>query len=99
MPQTNVEERMAKVEGILEQMAERLNHIETGQISLREGQEGLRKEFIQGQEALRKDFAGQLSEIRSQIQTNFRWMVGITITMWVTIILSIGRLFATIVSK
>ncbi len=40
MPQTNVEERMAKVEGILEQMAERLNHIETGQISLREGRKG-----------------------------------------------------------
>ncbi len=44
MPQTNPEERMAKVEGILEQMAERLNHIETEQISLREGQEGLRKQ-------------------------------------------------------
>lgn len=56
MPQTNVEERMAKVEGILEQMAERLNHIETGQISLREGQERAEKRIYPGTGGTEKGF-------------------------------------------
>ena len=46
---TEIEERMAKIEGIVEQMNERLNHIES----------------------------------------RLTWMLGIMITMWVTIITAI----------
>ncbi|MDI6814900.1 MAG: hypothetical protein QMC90_02295 [Dehalococcoidales bacterium] len=55
-----LEERVAKVEGILEEVRARLNHIES-----------------------------EISELRREIHTNFRWMVGIMFTMWVTIILAI----------
>jgi tetrahydromethanopterin S-methyltransferase subunit B len=48
-----IEERVAKIEGIIEQMNERLNHIETS------------------------------------LRSNFKWTIGIMITMWVTIILTI----------
>ncbi|MBE0517336.1 MAG: hypothetical protein IBX41_08135 [Methanophagales archaeon] len=63
-----MEERIARVEGTLEQMDTRLNHVET-----------------------------EISELRSDLKTNFRWLVGLTvatwaliITMWVTIIMAIG---------
>ena len=63
-----MEERIARVEGTLEQMDKRLNHVET-----------------------------EISELRSDLKTNFRWMVGLIvatwaliISMWVTIIMAIG---------
>ncbi|MFZ6016345.1 MAG: hypothetical protein ACOYU0_01775 [Nitrospirota bacterium] len=51
-----LEERMAKVEGILEEVRTRLNHFES-----------------------RFD----------QIDRRFNWLMGIMLTMWVTIILTI----------
>ncbi|MCS7366656.1 MAG: hypothetical protein NDF52_02115 [archaeon YNP-WB-062] len=53
---SSLEERVARIEGILEQMDKRLNHIE--------------------------------SEIRD-LRGRFYWIIGIQITMWVTIILTI----------
>lgn len=58
---------MAKVEGILEEVRARLNHLET-EI------DGLRRE---------------ISDLRREIYANFRWTLGIMISMWVTIILAI----------
>jgi len=51
-----LEERMARVEGILEQMDKRLNHIEN-----------------------------DLRDLRSRMW----WLLGVQISMWVTIILAI----------
>jgi chromosome segregation ATPase len=62
-----LEERMAKIEGIVEQMNERLNHIETGFSELRT----------------------EMGSLRDEIRSNFRWIVGIILTMWVTIILTL----------
>jgi tetrahydromethanopterin S-methyltransferase subunit B len=59
-----LEERVAKIEGIVEQMNERLNHIETDLRDLRE-------------------------DLTKKIESNFRWTVGLMLTMWVTIILAI----------
>jgi Mg2+ and Co2+ transporter CorA len=59
-----IEERVAKIEGTIEQMNERLNHIET---DLRNLHENLTK----------------------KIESNFRWTIGLMITMWITIILTI----------
>ena len=53
---TNMEERIAKIEGILEQINERLNH-----------------------------FGAELSDLRK----DFRWILGIILTMWVTIIIAV----------
>ncbi|MCL7383937.1 MAG: hypothetical protein LZ173_06730 [Thaumarchaeota archaeon] len=57
---SNLEERVAKVEGILEQMDKRLNHIES-----------------------------ELGDLRKDLDSRFYWLLGIQISMWVTIILAI----------
>jgi hypothetical protein len=58
-------ERMAKVEGILEEVRARLNH------------------------SLRNRLGEEISSLRREIYNNFRWTMGIMISMWVTIILAI----------
>ena len=55
-----LESRVAKIEGILEEMKFLLNHVE--------------------------DRMGRLED---RHQSNFKWTIGINLTMWVTIILAI----------
>lgn len=62
-----MEERLARVEGILEEVRARLNHLETEMEGLRQG----------------------ISRFRQEMYPNFRWTLGIMISMWVTIILTI----------
>jgi tetrahydromethanopterin S-methyltransferase subunit B len=57
---SSLEERVAKVEGIVEQMDKRLNHIES-----------------------------ELRDLRRDLNNRFFWLLGIQISMWVTIILAI----------
>jgi hypothetical protein len=62
----SLEERVSRVEGVIDQMNERLGNLEQGQRTL-------------------------LSEVRN----NFRWTLGITIAMWITIVGAvIGALLA-----
>ena len=63
-----LEERVAKLEGTVSQMNERLNHL-----------------------------GREISELRAEIRSNFRWMLGILIPMWVTIIGTFVGLFLTLV--
>lgn len=67
----SLEERVAKMEGTLEQMSDRLNHIES---DIRE---------------LRGQMNANTNELRDRIDSNFKWTLGILISMWVTIILAI----------
>jgi len=53
-------ERVAKIEGILEQINTRLNHLEA-----------------------------RLDHIEAEMRTNYRWIMGTIITMWVTVIMAI----------
>jgi len=69
-------ERVAKVEGIVEQMDKRLNHIET---ELGE----FRKEVFSEIACVR----GEIASLRRELNTRF--YLGIQISMWVTIILTI----------
>jgi len=71
-------ERVARVEGIVEQMDKRLNHIET---ELRE----FRKEVFGEITNVR----GEIASLRRELNTRFYWLIGIQISMWVTIILTI----------
>ncbi len=66
-----LEERLARVEGILEEVRARLNHLET---RLGEEISGLR---------------GETNGLRRGMSANFRWTLGIMISMWVTLILAI----------
>jgi hypothetical protein len=60
MKEGGLEERVARIEGILEQMDKRLNHIES-----------------------------ELRDLRKDLNNRFLWILGVLITMWVTIILAI----------
>jgi predicted nucleic acid-binding Zn-ribbon protein len=75
-------ERVARIEGIVEQMDKRLNHIET---ELREFRGEVNERF----EGLRKEIFGEISSLRRELNTGFYWLIGILITMWITITLTI----------
>jgi uncharacterized coiled-coil protein SlyX len=76
-----LEERVAKIEGIIEQMNERLNHIETDLRDIRLDLSTLREETKFEIRELR-------SSLTQKIESNFKWTMGLMITMWVTIILT-----------
>jgi len=88
------------MEGILEQMDKRLNHLE-GELSdlrkeMREEMSGLRDEMREEMSGLRGEMReeisalrGEMREFRRALETNFRWTIGILITMWVTIIIAV----------
>jgi archaellum component FlaC len=93
---SSLEERVARIEGILEQMDKRLNHIESeigdlkayfdGEIKgLRGLVEGWRVDFDRKLENLRRELFEEIRDLRGR----FYWIIGIQITMWVTIILTI----------
>jgi uncharacterized protein YdhG (YjbR/CyaY superfamily) len=63
----SLEERVARIEGILGQMDKRLNHLESEVAELR------------------SEFRAEFRELRSRIW----WVIGIQISMWITIILAI----------
>jgi SMC interacting uncharacterized protein involved in chromosome segregation len=64
---SSLEERVAKIEGILEQMDKRLNHMES--------------EI--------RDLRIDMRDLRKDLNNRFYWLLGIQISMWVTIILVI----------
>jgi len=74
MPIEELEGRVAKLEGISEQISQRLNHLETVV-------EGMRKDLTSKMDGLR-------TELLARIDTNFKWILGIMIPMWITIILA-----------
>jgi len=63
----SLEERVARIEGILEQVDKRLNHLESGISELRD----------------------EIRELRRDLNNRFFWLLGVQISMWVTIILAI----------
>ena len=109
------EERLAKMEGIIEQMDKRLNHIETTISDMHKefvgkfddmhkeftgkfddmhkeftGKfDGMHKEFTGKFDGMHREFTGKFDDLRKEITTNFRWTIGIIITMWITIILAV----------
>ncbi|OIP26532.1 MAG: hypothetical protein CO103_02780 [Chloroflexi bacterium CG_4_9_14_3_um_filter_45_9] len=77
MAQT-LEERVSRLEGVVEQMNERLGRIEGDIAGLRQEMGGLRQEMTE----LRKS-------LYRELHTNFRWTMGTIIVMWVTVICAI----------
>ena len=69
-----MEERIAKIEGILERMDKTLDHIERGIVGVQAGMLEMKDRAI---------------KLRDKIDSLFAWAVGAIITMWVTIILAI----------
>jgi hypothetical protein len=104
---SSLEERVARIEGILEQMDKRLNHIESeirdlkayfdGEIKgLRNLMEGWRADFDRKLGDMKASFESRIEGLRMELfeeirdlRGRFYWIIGIQITMWVTIILTI----------
>ncbi len=95
-----MEERVARIEGILEQMDKRLNHLESEIRDLRAYVESeirdLRVEirdlraYVEGEiKGLRNEIMSEIGDLRRDLNNRFLWMLGVQITMWVTIILAI----------
>jgi len=72
------EERVAKIEGILEQMDKRLNHLESEIRDLRV--------YVESEI---RSLRGEIGDLGRDLNNRFLWMLGVQITMWVTIILAI----------
>jgi hypothetical protein len=68
---SSLEERVARIEGFLEQMDKRLNHLES---EVKE---------------LRSEMRSEIRELRRDLNNRFFWLLGVQISMWVTIILAI----------
>jgi predicted RNase H-like nuclease (RuvC/YqgF family) len=75
---SSLEERVARIEGILEQMDKRLNHLESEIRDLR---------VYVGSEI--RSLRGEIGDLRRDLNNRFLWILGVQITMWVTIILAI----------
>jgi peptidoglycan hydrolase CwlO-like protein len=75
---SSLEERVAKIEGILEQMDKRLNHLESEIRDLRV--------YVESEI---KSLRGEIGDLRRDLNNRFLWILGVQITMWVTIILAI----------
>ena len=66
-----LEERQAKIEGVLEQIDKRVGRLES--------------DITRLEDKVEMGF----DSVRNEGRTNFRWLLGIMITMWVTMILTI----------
>ena len=78
----DIEERQAKIEGTFEQIDKRISSLEG---ELRSETSQIRSEISQ----FRGEFLSETSQIRSEMASFFRWTIGIMITMWITIIITI----------
>ena len=78
MESSSLEERVARIEGILERMDKRLNHLESEIRDLRV--------YVESEI---KNLRGEIGGLRRDLNDRFLWMLGVQITMWVTITLAI----------
>ncbi len=60
---------MSKMDGILEQVNQRMNHLETG---IRD----LRRDTNERQISMENRLDNRFIELEKEIRTNFRWMIG-----------------------
>lgn len=69
-----MEEQIARIESLLEQMDKALDRIERGIV-------GVQTEVLK--------VGDRAEELEDKIDASFRWTIGAMITLWVTIILAI----------
>jgi predicted nucleic acid-binding Zn-ribbon protein len=77
--------RVAKIEGILEQMDKRLNHLESEIRDLRVEIRDLRA-YVESEI---KGLRGEIGDLRRDLNNRFLRILGVQITMWVTIIIAL----------
>jgi C4-type Zn-finger protein len=70
-PTTSSEERIARIEGIVEQMHHRLVSLENGQVQMRS--------------ELTTKIDNNYQALLDKIDSTFHWTIGIMLTTWVTL--------------
>ncbi|MGR3310923.1 MAG: hypothetical protein ACUZ77_09125 [Candidatus Brocadiales bacterium] len=97
---TGLEERTAKIEGLLEQMDKRLDRVEVGIVDLKNEiksdmgrlETNLRADMEKLETGLRAAMERLETNLRAEISKldgRFMWLIGIIIGTWVTAILTI----------
>jgi len=74
----SLEERMAKIEVILEQIDKRLNHLESNMISFNERLDNFNKRLDE-----------RFDRINERIDSLFKWLIGLILGMWTTIMVTL----------
>lgn len=83
-----LEERMARVEGILEEVRTRLTQLES-RVEARFNHIDARFAQVESRFNQIESRFNQIESRFNQVDTKFNWVLGLQITMWVSIILAI----------
>ena len=92
-PSDGLEGRVGRLEGVVEQIDKRLTNIEQDQREMLKRMEAMRRDMesmnsdLRGEmrgemNSLRRDINSMRSELQSEINTSFRWLVGIIVTLF-----------------
>ncbi len=75
MATTSLEERIASLEGSYHELTKRIDD--------------LRTEMQRGFDALRTETNGQISDLRAELRTTFRWTLSLILINWLSIMAAI----------
>ncbi len=81
----NVEERVARLEGVFEQVSDRLNSIDARLTSMDDRING-RFGQVEGRFA---QVDGRFAQLEQKIDSRFAWLLGVVLTTWMTTILTV----------
>ena len=77
-------DRLGRLEGIIEQINDRLGSLE-GRMSSLEGQMSSLRSDLEGRmSSLESKLEGRMNSLESSHRRDFRWLIGTTIGMWAT---------------
>ena len=85
----SLEERVARIEGILEQMDKRLNHIESDITVIRAEIRELRSEMYSRFDSLRDEMNSRFDGLNSRFDSFLKWIIGLILGMWTSIMLTL----------
>ena len=94
------EERVSRIEGVTEQVSERLGNLEHRQETLRAemnaGFDAIRAEMHAGDEKLREEMNAGFRRLEDKMDRYFRWMTGALLFTLVALVGSVIGLLATV---
>jgi uncharacterized coiled-coil protein SlyX len=87
--QMALEERVARIEGILGQMDKRLTNVETAVSNLRDKIDQKFEIANEKSDQFKTEINEKFDQLKSEIVRNNRWLIGIIIATWITTILTV----------
>ena len=91
-----LEERVARIEGIIEQIDKRLNHIESDIVGLRAEIRELGGEMYKRFDDLREDVNSRFREMNERLNildrrfdSFLKWIIGLILGMWTSIMMTL----------